>query len=637
MKTFAFMGATRVGKTCLIHRLTKNQYCQDPLSHTIVHSLIDVLGIMTRVSLVKVMDKDLKNNRFALISDVFFLCFALDDIQTLTELEKIWIPALVNVKEETDIKIILVGTKADLLLDESIPKRNIIQKRVIVNFVEKYKSNIQGTFLTSSKTGYNVKEITEHVFSLKGYTFQNYSLPKPIPPVLPDKPVKPRAYARKPFNDEKYLCLLNNNDIHDVTFVVFDKQEGNFKNIYSQQLILSCSPSKVLEDLFTELLNVKYQQQSHQDIDVRCHLKGIHEQNMYRQIFSNIEYSDLDGSITMTLINDITYEEFLPVLEVTYCGWSKTLKRNLRKNSTQEYQEKALSVASLFKMEPLTQMIRNFQNSIEDLFHETANSLTEELTHKINVKFYNNPLNANVQFICHDTIYHAHKAMIYTNGEVFKNMFGVDKFMEGTSKMVQMDLFQGLSISSDENRTKFAKEQERRKVCESFLTYLYTGHARLSNEIVVEMMALSHQYGLQCLTMQCEVFLCEMIDACMSKDRPVSDLKEKQERILDDDDLDLLTLMEVAKWYNAKQLKRCCLYYIGLNYDLYLRHASDDELLKNKIEKHRWPSASYLRKKEEYEHRIKEYERGVKILNEYFSSEEVPSVKKNTASPCEIQ
>lgn len=83
--------------------------------------------------------------------------------------------------------------------------------------------------------------------------------------------------------------------------------------------------------------------------------------------------------------------------------------------------------------------------------------------------------------------------------------------------MVQIDLFQGLLESSEDATNSSIVEmqqiQRRKKVCESFLTYLYMGHAKLSSDIASDMMALSHQYGLQCLFSQCEVFICEMIDA----------------------------------------------------------------------------------------------------------------------------
>ena len=90
-------------------------------------------------------------------SHIMIITFDISDKQSFTDLEK-WLETISNYCEKS--LFLLVGNKNDMEL-----YRQVFQEDVD-SFIHKYKNYKMKYFETSAKTGYNIEELFQHIYSL---------------------------------------------------------------------------------------------------------------------------------------------------------------------------------------------------------------------------------------------------------------------------------------------------------------------------------------------------------------------------------------------------------------------------------------------------------------------------------------
>ncbi len=148
------VGETGVGKTCLIQRFTRDEFSMNHLP---------TIAIDFRMKCIEIQNKRIKmqiwdtagQERFSTLTTGFFrgsdgiiVCFSLCDDKSFDSISK-WMTQIKN-HAPTDVKVILVGSKADLGEDRRVPKENC--EKMALNFGVPY-------YECSSKSGLGVEEV----------------------------------------------------------------------------------------------------------------------------------------------------------------------------------------------------------------------------------------------------------------------------------------------------------------------------------------------------------------------------------------------------------------------------------------------------------------------------------------------
>jgi small GTP-binding protein len=155
MLKFLLVGESRVGKTCLLRRFTREAYSELPLTIGIdfESQKMDIDGLIVRLQLWDTAGQE----RYRSVTksyykncDAFVVCFDLCNRESFRAIEK-WIAEVQDFASEA--LVMLVGTKLDAALEgnrqvSSAEASQFVEERGFLGFVE-----------TSSKTGENVSNL----------------------------------------------------------------------------------------------------------------------------------------------------------------------------------------------------------------------------------------------------------------------------------------------------------------------------------------------------------------------------------------------------------------------------------------------------------------------------------------------
>jgi len=446
-------------------------------------------------------------------------------------------------------------------------------------------------------------------FSMSSYEYEE---PEPMPPVMPPAGKAPWIYVENSTFGEGFEKLLNSNCFADTRFLIFDTQEQIEREIMCHEQVLACSPSKVIESLFDEILQAKL------DGSIDNIMKKVNEGRVPG--FSSMKLSEDNLFVEIKLSNTISYLSFMSLLEVLYYGQSKTLNS---KKSDSKFLKQALNTASVFECEYFENMVNNIESGLEEVFNESLGTyLNDELGKKAKDKFFGKQEHADVKLNFGERSLYGHKLFLSVNCEVFKRMFEGDFVENASGSMSQVDMAEGQIDLTDENQVTM-----RISEYQALLEYLYTAHSSIDENNAVGLLSLANQYGMSGLTCMCEIFISKTIDKAVSKG-------------IEKADIDVIGLLLLAQTFEANQLAQFCLHFIASNYGP-MSARKEWELLKgdNKkyVEEKKWPPDSYFKQVAEYEKKHEVYMKKQKKKQKKESSNNTEVVEDDKKKDCSIQ
>ncbi|EFC37558.1 predicted protein [Naegleria gruberi] len=479
-------------------------------------------------------------------------------------------------------------------------QRSIIEED-IMNVVKKNEDNVCASYLISSDLDINVTLCMHRVINAayqetKVSTLKllvSTCLPPPVRkcPRLPEKREKPQPLERIGFSFENNQSLLNNSAFSDVHIIGMNYENNEIENLYAHSIILSCSCSKVLENLFTKL---KY-------LAANDKIEEIPElYSEYSTLFKTILYEE--KIFKLELVESISTQEFITILELTYCGKTINLEKKFLKGRIDE-------LSLLFDAPSL----KNFYDKC-DLFNEGSENIMQDFYSKLNTNFFGKKEYADVQFKIGDNYRYANKCFLFVCSDVFKVMF-TDGFIESSSSMTEINLFEGQELTNS--------IEDQIKGCEAFLQHVYHRQPVFDSNSVCTILAIAHLYNMNHLETQCEVFISKSINE--------ENAKNGSEEIV--------TLYLFSKLYNAKQLRKLCLYYMTNNYANYLpliqNSLEEEDLIE--IKTNVWPPSYYYTELEKYEKEKANYESYKKHLQHFTNFKRVQSLLSSSTNNCILQ
>ncbi|KAG9487995.1 hypothetical protein GDO78_007674 [Eleutherodactylus coqui] len=185
--------------------------------------------------------------------------------------------------------------------------------------------------------------------------------------------------------------------------------------------------------------------------------------------------------------------------------------------------------------------------------------------------FYNNPSLSDVIFQVQDTKIPAHRAVLVARCEVMAAMFS-GSYMEANSVLIPVH-----GISKD---TFLA-----------FLEYIYTDTVCPASVLqAMSLLIYSEMYQISRLQMICEHCIATQLQSVPSRE-------------LASTSLNVVSLLKKAKFHNSENLYTWLLYFVATHYPIFSQKQEFQDLSAKEldfVEKHKWPSNTYLTELEEY-------------------------------------
>jgi len=179
------------------------------------------------------------------------------------------------------------------------------------------------------------------------------------------------------------------------------------------------------------------------------------------------------------------------------------------------------------------------------------------------------------------TEFRAHKVIPWCRSDVFQAMLN-HNYQEANESVVTFN-------------------DIRSKTFGVFLEFLYTDHAKIDDDIVMELLSFSNKMRETRLISWCEYLMSKVIERAV-------------EQSIEKADLDIIGLLLTAQRHNAKQLEEFLFHFISTNY-VPMSKKKEFKFLKGanlkRIEKDRWPPKYY-------EDQVKEYQEALKKWTEKY-------------------
>jgi len=260
---------------------------------------------------------------------------------------------------------------------------------------------------------------------------------------------------------------------------------------------------------------------------------------------------------------NVHFESFRSVLEFIYTGVI-TDKKNL---------ETLISLSKTFELDYLTNFVENIQRGDEDLNPSIGTFLSDETGKKMLDIYFNKDTISDVTFEADGKNILGHRTIVGTRCEVLRRMVSNSNFREGKTGIVRF------------TDTTFP-------AVKAFLEFIYSDHAPIQDSgDSVGVMKLAHEYELQRLISLCELYISKEVEVATTDG-------------IENAQIDIIGLLELAQAHNANQLAAFCLHFISSNYEPMKKRREWDTLSRRNrqyIEEHRWPPLNYLNQLEEYE------------------------------------
>jgi len=262
----------------------------------------------------------------------------------------------------------------------------------------------------------------------------------------------------------------------------------------------------------------------------------------------------------VTLPSEVNLEMFQRVLEFLYTGMV-TLK-----NKTDRVQE-TMEMGRLFACEEIVTIGQNVLDNDPDLNPSLGTYLNDQSGAKAKELFLNKVFWSDVSFRVADVApIPCHRALVTCRSPVVARLL------------------------LEAKQSQMLVENTTHDTLLSVLEYLYTGHCRLEDSSVLNILQLASRWKTEQLVTLCELFATKMIER-----RTKDDIIKA--------DVDIVGMLAIAQESKATQLASFCLHFLSTNYQLMKQRAEFSQLsaanLKH-VEDHQWPPVSYFRELEAY-------------------------------------
>ncbi|ELP90391.1 Rho GTPase, putative [Entamoeba invadens IP1] len=158
------VGDGAVGKTCLLTRYRTNTFPTDYVP-TVFDNFVEEVPYQKSVINLQMWDTagqedfDRIRNRAYPDTDIFLLCFSIDDTNSYENIEAKWVPEVQHFCQ--DVKLLLVGTKNDCRKDKGADTITTAQGEEL-----KVKIKANAYVECSAKTGSGVKDVFKTAMDL---------------------------------------------------------------------------------------------------------------------------------------------------------------------------------------------------------------------------------------------------------------------------------------------------------------------------------------------------------------------------------------------------------------------------------------------------------------------------------------
>jgi len=277
----------------------------------------------------------------------------------------------------------------------------------------------------------------------------------------------------------------------------------------------------------------------------------------------------------ITLTNDVLPDLFQRVLEFLYTGMV-TLRD--KKDRVQE----TMSIARLFVCEEMVTIGQNVLDNDPDLNPSLGTWLNDQSGAKAMELYLNKVLFSDVTLRAQDSPapIPCHKALIMCRSTVVTTLV-----LEAKQSAVLVE-----NTSHD---TLYA-----------LLEYLYTGHCRLEDNSVLNILELAARWQMNHLVTLCELFASKLIER-----RTRDDIIKA--------DMDIIGMLHTAQQCGATQLTNFCLHFLSTNYQVIKQRPDFVNLTGanlRHVEEHQWPPVSYLKELEAYGRKVGNKDAGKCLL-----------------------
>ncbi|XP_026530017.1 rho-related BTB domain-containing protein 1 [Notechis scutatus] len=272
---------------------------------------------------------------------------------------------------------------------------------------------------------------------------------------------------------------------------------------------------------------------------------------------------------------------FKTVLQFLYTGQLEENERDLTR---------VAQIAEILEVFDLRMMVENITNKEAFMNQEITKAFHVRKANRIKECLCKETF-SDVTFMLEDGKINAHKPLLICSCEWMSAMFG-GSFVESSNSEVVLP-----------NITKTSMQ--------AVLDYLYTKQLSCSQDLdPLELIALANRFCLPHLAALAEQHTVQALTRTAMSGVCI--------------DGEVLCVLEIAQFHNAKQLAAWCLHYICTNYNGVCSKFRKEIKMKSPdnqeyFEKHRWPPIWYLKEEDHFQRVKKEREKEELALNKHHS------------------
>ncbi|XP_026566784.1 rho-related BTB domain-containing protein 1 [Pseudonaja textilis] len=272
---------------------------------------------------------------------------------------------------------------------------------------------------------------------------------------------------------------------------------------------------------------------------------------------------------------------FKTVLQFLYTGQLEENERDLTR---------VAQIAEILEVFDLRMMVENITNKEAFMNQEITKAFHVRKANRIKECLCKETF-SDVTFVLEDGKINAHKPLLICSCEWMSAMFG-GSFVESSNSEVVLP-----------NITKTSMQ--------AVLDYLYTKQLSCSQDLdPLELIALANRFCLPHLAALAEQHTVQALTRTAMSGVCI--------------DGEVLCVLEIAQFHNAKQLAAWCLHYICTNYNSVCSKFRKEIKMKSPdnqeyFEKHRWPPIWYLKEEDHFQRVKKEREKEELALNKHHS------------------
>ena len=505
-------------------------------------------------------------------ADVFLLCVCLTNPVSVQNAESKWIPEVRYHMPNTPI--ILVATKSDLYASAEDPVDT-----AQLHDIASRTNGCVSCIVTSSLNGDNTSSLFHQTIAagMQYKTSQSNSsegklwLPiEPIPPIMPETGKAPWIYPEtSTMSDDFFLLLSGSDDVGDSQTLRVDDAKCDMFVMFPDGEKLG------FHRLFVEA--------SHPTFLKNLRKLSNPSDSTNTIVIMSKDNADEDVQLTRADVSKLLafiYSGSVPEYSVKTF---ENMKEEAKDENVQHDVSRLTKWATFFEMEELLVFTQNVAAGPDiALFNTSFETFIPDKLGKRAWEMYSEehfPTDLRLNVDNGERLY-AHQAMVASRSDFLRSAIrwnDQDKIdNRENSAVIEVNL---LEVSKLE--------------LGAILHYLYTDQVSFVEGLdPINLLKLSDRYGLDRLKSLCELQITKLVDSAITKSISRSDI-------------DVVSLLNIASYYNATQLEEWCLFFLSSNYSVlsnidsnWLNTVSDEN--RKYIQEHRWPPSSYLEAVEKY-------------------------------------